>query len=288
MNKHAITKWWIGGVIAMIPAVILIPASVVALAAHLETLAPGSRSNMFADSYSRTMLALMIVGAVFVLASAITELVAWMRALANANQLADKRWSKALLWSGVVGIVTVPLLGLGILILGGAMLAYLVGGPDTMAVQPGQGPAGSAMPQVMTRRAIIAWSSWGLLPPCVGLIIALVVSHATDHGGLLQGHTWTALALLMACSVALFVGIIMEVVSWWGAVFNTHRLVDKTWFKRTVWCGIVGTIGMPLFGLGAFVLLGFGIAYRVSAPDGSAAPQPPTMPASPPTTLAAA
>ena len=55
-----------------------------------------------------------------------------------------------------------------------------------------------------------------------------------------------------------------------------------------MWCGIVGAVTVPLFGLGAFVLMEFGIAYRVSAPDDSVAPQPPTTPASPPTTLAAA
>jgi hypothetical protein len=50
--------------------------------------------------------------------------------------LEDRRWFNALLWGGIVGIVTMPLFGLGALIWGNVMIAYLVGGPDGMAGEP--------------------------------------------------------------------------------------------------------------------------------------------------------
>jgi len=43
----------------------------------------------------------------------------------NAWLLPDRRWYGALLWGGIAGILTTPLLGLGVLLFGSVMTAYL-------------------------------------------------------------------------------------------------------------------------------------------------------------------
>jgi hypothetical protein len=51
-------------------------------------------------------------------------------AVLGTRQLVDPRWFKALRWGGIAGLVTMPLIGLGALVLGAVMTAYLVAGPD--------------------------------------------------------------------------------------------------------------------------------------------------------------
>ncbi len=82
-------------------------------------------------------------------------------------------------------------------------------------------------------------------------------------------------------------GILVQMAAWIGAVVNTHRLTDKTWFNLLLWIGIIGILTSPLFGIGAMAWWGVTIAYLVAGPDGMVTPQPLTAtPAAPPTTLA--
>jgi len=64
-------------------------------------------------------------------------------ALFNTHLLADRTWFKVLLWVGIAGIVTSPVV-VGGLVWWGLMLAYLVGGPDGTAPAPASLPAGAA------------------------------------------------------------------------------------------------------------------------------------------------
>lgn len=51
MTKRTITIWLIWGAIAMIPGAILILASALAFAAHLETVMRGNRYNFLPDEF---------------------------------------------------------------------------------------------------------------------------------------------------------------------------------------------------------------------------------------------
>jgi hypothetical protein len=189
----------------------------------------------------------------------------------------------------MVGIVTTPLFGLGALISGSAMIAYLVGGPDALALQQPPAPTAAARPPLLAKPTIKQWTTWAIVAMVSGTVFSLLVSTATDPGRFLQGHTWPSLALLSLGFTVLAGGVIALTVAWWGAVFNTSRLADKTWFTRLLWSGIVAAVTSPLFGLGALIGLGVMIAYLRGGPDGMAA-QPPlslemTTPATPPKML---
>jgi hypothetical protein len=259
MTKRTITTFWIAGAVAIAVSAILVIGNGVALLDHLAAL-PAGRS-VTADDFSRSAVALMILGGILASIGLIAELAAWVGSLGNTHRLADQRWFVALLWAGVAGIVTLPLFGLGALIAGSAMLAYLVGGPQ---------------PRVWTKAVIVRWSSLGLIPILAAPVIALLVANQTNANGILHGHQWTALMLLTTCVVAAVCGVMVESVAWWAAIFNTRRQADRTWFNVLVWSGIVATLTMPLFGLGALIAAGVGIAYRSAAPDSTDINKPTT------------
>lgn len=62
------------------------------------------------------------------------------------------------------------------------------------------------------------------------------------------------------------VGITLQLVAWIGALVNTYRLEEKTWFAILLAGGIIG-LG---FGLVGFAVM---IAYVVAGPDGMAVRQ---------------
>lgn len=250
MSKQAVGKWWIWSWVMMFPAGVLIPSGIVALAAH-----QGGAS----DGYGQTMIALIAIGAMFALASLCLQLVAWTGALLNTRQIEDPRWFKALLLGGVIGLATIPVFGIGLLLFGSVLMAYVVAGPDGL-----RGQSGSVPPP---KRTIKRWTDRGFAAVAAGLIAALVVSRLTDFGSVLNGHT--LLSLLLICigvSIAV-VGVIAVSAAWWGALFNASRLQDQTWFRRLRASGIIAVATAPLFGLGVVVLSVAMIAYEHAAAD---------------------
>jgi hypothetical protein len=124
MEKRLIKTWWIWG------TVVMFAGSAAALLVSFET-DPGRLLNG-ETGISVTLLALAIsIAAIGV----ILQLVAWIGALFNAHQLQDKTWYKLLLWLGIVGIVTSPVV-IGGLLWWTLMLVYVVAGPDGKTVQP--------------------------------------------------------------------------------------------------------------------------------------------------------
>ncbi|HSR26045.1 MAG TPA: hypothetical protein VLW53_21000, partial [Candidatus Eisenbacteria bacterium] len=65
-----------------------------------------------------------------------------------------------------------------------------------------------------------------------------------------DGFFWTTVVIWWAAGLAAVAGIAIQVAAWIGAVMNTHRLADKTWFNVMLWLGIVGIVTSPVFGLG--------------------------------------
>jgi hypothetical protein len=270
MAKGTITRWWIWGLVGWIPAGILIPSSALALAAHHQSIS---------DAYGQTMVGLIVLGGLVALAGIVALLAAWVQAVRNTRQLADPRWSTALLWGGLVGILATPLFGLGALLFASVMTAYLVAGPDGQVDQP--------RPTTPGKPTITTWSGWGFAAVGAGLLLSLMVANLTDPGRPLHGVLWPSLALVSLGFTVATAGALMVGAAWWGALFNAHILADRTWFKRLLWSGIAAAIVMPLFGLGGLILAVALWAYQRSAPDGMAV-QPPEMPTptAPPAELA--
>ena len=187
-----------------------------------------------------------------------------VRGLSNTRCLADRRWFKALLATGIAGLITLPLFGVGALIAGGGMLVYLVGAPESTHEAPGT----SAPPRVWPKAAIVHWSTWVLVPLLGSALFALVVANLGNPGGVLHGHVWMSLVLVTLCAVTVVCSAFAEAAGWVAALFNVHLLADKTWFNVLLWTGIVAILTMPLLGLGALIAAAVGIAYLAAAPDG--------------------
>lgn len=286
MKKLTITKWWIWGEVVMVPGFVLITASALALVAHLQTLGPLNWTRLTPDVYSQQMADLIWLGVAFAVVGMAFQLVAWIGAVMNTRRLEDGRWFKAMFLAGMAGILTAPLFGLGGLISGSAMIAYLVGGPDGIGdrqtVEIGR-------PSLVTRDAIRGWASWAVAAMVAGGFFSLLISYLTATGRPLQGHVWPALVLLTLGFTAIGAGVTVMTAAWWGAIFNTHLLADRSWFKVLLWSGIIGVATSPLFGVGALIGFGVLIAYVLAGPDGLASRQPPvSRPAAPPSSVVAA
>ncbi len=134
----------------------------------------------------------------------------------------------------------------------------------------------------MTKRTITTWWLIGAIVMIVGGILALFSSLAlvphiqsltanfTLNTFVPDSYFWTLVSLIILGGIAVLGGIVVQFVAWIGAVINTNRLADKTWFNVLLWCGIVGIVLGPLFGLGALFWWGLMIAYLVGGPDGTA------------------
>jgi hypothetical protein len=146
----------------------------------------------------------------------------------------------------------------------------------------------------MTKRTITTWWLVGVGVMIVGGLMALFSSLAlASHIGAFtnnfqyssyvpDGYFWTLISLIVLGGIAVLGGSIVQFVTWIGAVINTNRLVDKTWFNILLWVGIAGIVLGPLLGWGLM------IAYIIGGPDGMAGEplQLRATPTGPPRTLA--
>jgi hypothetical protein len=74
------------------------------------------------------------------------QLAAWIGALVNTYRLEDKTWFAVVLAGGLMGLAF-GLLGFA------AMVAYLIAGPDGMAVRNAQIPASAGRPSTLAPTA---------------------------------------------------------------------------------------------------------------------------------------
>jgi len=91
---------------------------------------------------------------------------------------------------------------------------------------------------------------------------------------------WTTIGTMIAGFAAAAIGGLVQLAAWIGALVNTYRLLDKTWFVVLLAGGVLGL---------AFGLIGFAamVAYVIAGPDGMVAGQPRNLaPASRPSSLA--
>ncbi len=152
---------------------------------------------------------------------------------------------------------------------------------------------------IMRKRTITQWWVAGVIVMAAGAILAIfsslaLASHIPIQAGEYQPNYvpdsifWMFVSLIVLGGLAVLAGIVVQLVAWVAALFNTNRLMDKTWFTVLLVCGIVGIVLGPLFGLGTLCWWGAMISYLIGAPDGMAAvpPQLREMPTVPPKTLA--
>jgi hypothetical protein len=129
----------------------------------------------------------------------------------------------------------------------------------------------------MAKRAIAIWWIVGTVVMFAGGSAALFVSFETKQGNFLHGHTGTSVALLVVSISIAAAGVILQLVAWTGALFNTHLLAGKTWFQVLLWVGVAGIVTSPIV-LGGLVWWGLMLTYLVGGPDGTA-PAPASLPA---------
>ena len=100
---------------------------------------------------------------------------------------------------------------------------------------------------------------------------------------------WALVSFIILGGLAVLGGIVVQLAAWVGAVINTNRLVDKTWYNILLWFGVAGLV-LSLFTGPVGTLVGWVlmIVYLVGGPDGRAIEPMPlrAMPAEPPKTLA--
>jgi hypothetical protein len=124
MTKPTITKFFIGGIVAVLAGLLLAVVAVWAAFAAGEFVMNGPDVTGFRPTpFGWSMIGLMIIGCFSMIGGAIAGLVSWIGALLNTVQLEDKLWFVLLLVLG--------LLSFGFI----AMVAYVIAGPDGTQVQ---------------------------------------------------------------------------------------------------------------------------------------------------------
>lgn len=113
---------------------------------------------------------------------------------------------------------------------------------------------------------------------CLGLMLAYgghftaaASGNGYDFVPAFDGYFWTTVGLMITGFAIAAAGGIVQLVAWIGALINTYRFVDKTWFVVLLAGGLLGL---------AFGLIGFAVmvAYVIAGPDGMAFVPPPQRP----------
>ncbi len=95
-----------------------------------------------------------------------------------------------------------------------------------------------------------------------------------------DGFFWTMVGFMIVGFIVAAAGCVVDLVAWIGALINTYRLLDKTWFIVLLAGGLVGLA----FGLAGFAAM---LAYVIAGPDGMEVSQAEIpVPAERPPTLA--
>ena len=119
MTKSAVTKLFIGSLIAVVGGVLLAGFAVISAFWNGGFVTSGPDVvDINATPFFWSMVGLMIVGGLTLIGGAIGQFVAWLGALLNTARLEDKTWFILLL---VLGLLSFGLI---------AMILYVLAGPD--------------------------------------------------------------------------------------------------------------------------------------------------------------
>ncbi|HEY3084300.1 MAG TPA: hypothetical protein VGK28_02490 [Candidatus Dormibacteraeota bacterium] len=126
---------------------------------------------------------------------------------------------------------------------------------------------------------LVAGISIGLMLAYGGTFTQTSSTGAYDFVPTLDGFFWMTVGGIVTGCVFAAVGGLIQLVAWIGALINTFRVPDKTWFAVLLAGGILG-LAFGLVGLASMV------AYLIAGPDGMAFDAPAKPAAVQPTALA--
>jgi hypothetical protein len=119
MSKAIVTRFFIGGMLAVLAGATLAVATVwLAIANEVFVMDGPDIVGLSGSPFGVALVGLGILGAAMMLAGFIAGLVSWIGALLNTARIANKAWFIALLLSGIFSLGFI------------AMIAYVVAGPD--------------------------------------------------------------------------------------------------------------------------------------------------------------
>ena len=119
MSKATVTRFFIGGLLAVLAGATLAVAAVwVAIANDVFVMDGPNIVGISGGPLGIALVGLGIVGAAAMLAGFVAGLVSWIGALLNTAKIANKGWFIALLLTGIFSLGFI------------AMIAYVVAGPD--------------------------------------------------------------------------------------------------------------------------------------------------------------
>jgi hypothetical protein len=134
MAKHTITKTWLAGLVVILVGAAIAGVATLVWLAHAVSITQNG-TDYVADSFFWTTVGFWWTGGLVATAGVILQVAAWIGAVLNTYRFAAKTWFHVLLWFGIVGILTSPLFGLGALAWMGAMVTYMIAGPDSTTAE---------------------------------------------------------------------------------------------------------------------------------------------------------
>jgi hypothetical protein len=139
MTKSMVTKTWIAGLVVFAVGLVVAGLSVALMLAYGGTFSAAADGNGYDfvpryDGFFASMVSLIVIGGIAAAIGGLVQLAAWIGSLVNTYRLPDKTWFAVMLAGGVLGFFF-GLLGFA------AMVAYVIAGPDGMALPQPQSPA---------------------------------------------------------------------------------------------------------------------------------------------------
>jgi hypothetical protein len=142
----------------------------------------------------------------------------------------------------------------------------------------------------MTKRTITRTWIAGLILVAAGAIVCVAgglailaysgIFTATPNGyefaPRLDGFFWTLVGVCVLGCVAAVAGLITQLVAWVGALVNTYRLEDRTWFAVVLFSGLLAFTCI----LAPIAFAGM-VAYVIAGPNGTAIAQAQVPPLAP-------
>jgi len=138
MTKSTVTKTWIAGLVMFAVGLVVAGLSVALMVAYGGTFSAAADGSGYDfvpryDGFFASMVSLIVVGGIAAAIGGLLQLAAWIGSLVNTYRLPDKTWFAVMLAGGVLGFFF-GLLGFA------AMVAYVIAGPDGMALPQAQAP----------------------------------------------------------------------------------------------------------------------------------------------------
>ena len=132
MKKSTVVKTWISGLVILAAGLLVAGVSTGLMLVFGGTFTHSATTNGYdfvpvLDGFFWSMVGLVVVGGVLAAVGGVVQLAAWIGALVNTYQVPDKTWFAIVLGGGVLGLFF-GLIGFA------AMVAYVAGGPDGMAL----------------------------------------------------------------------------------------------------------------------------------------------------------